>query len=115
MMSLMNFALYPSLCYVQSEISSLELKLVELRRERTKLREGIAAEEGTIAAVKEELAAEQLQLDREREQIELRDTELKEEEVCAMEHTQSQEFVSVVGVTGMAGLGVDSWLIQFTL
>ena len=73
--------------YVQSEINSLKLKLEELRTERTKLRNGIAAEEKTIAAMKEELAAKQLQLDKEREQIELRDTELKEEEVCTTEPT----------------------------
>ena len=35
----------------------------------------------TIAAVREELSAEQLQLDKERKQIEMRDSELKKEEV----------------------------------
>ena len=66
---------------MQEEIASLEAKLTELRRERESLREGIAAEEVTIAAVKEELSVEQLQLDKEREQIERRDSDLKKEEV----------------------------------
>ena len=62
---------------------------MELQRERERLRVGIAAEEVTIAAVKDELSAEQLQLDKEREQIDLRDRDLKEEEVNVTTHTQS--------------------------
>ncbi len=62
----------------------MEAKLSELRREREKLREGINAEEVTIAAVREELSAEQLQLDKERKQIEKRDSELKKEEVSCL-------------------------------
>ena len=71
---------------MQSEIEELERKLSELRRERGKLKEGIAAEEVTIAAVREELSAEQIQLDKERKQIETRDTELKKEEVGQLSH-----------------------------
>ena len=55
----------------------MEAKLSELRRERENLKEGISAEEVTIAAVREELSAEQLQLDKERKQIEMRESEFK--------------------------------------
>ena len=62
------------------------MRLSELRRERRKLKEDIATEEVTIAAVREELSTEQLQLDNERKQIEARDSELKEEEVSLSHH-----------------------------
>lgn len=65
----------------QSEIATLEAKLVDLREQRSSILSSISEEERRIGSIHEELSSENGQLAEERRQIEKKEEQLQVEVV----------------------------------